>query len=173
MNENIDLTEILKDCPKGTKLYSTIYGEVEFDKITEVDIYSIIFITETSNVGTVTSNGKHYNDFNGECTLFPSKEQRDWTKFTAPWYKKESDTIAWLEKQGNNSTSIDIDEMVIKYSQTKDGDFGLPVNCMIRAYRQGINDALNLSSCIEKQGKKSDDKIEPKFKAGDWVTIKQ
>lgn len=60
--------------------------------------------------------------------------------------------IAWLEKQRNNSTSIDIDEMVMKYSQTKDGDFGLPVNCMIRAYRQGINDALNLSSCIEKQG---------------------
>ena len=46
MNENIDLTKILKDCPKGTKLYSTIYGEVEFDKITEVDIYSIIFITK-------------------------------------------------------------------------------------------------------------------------------
>ena len=30
MNENIDLTKILKDCPKGWKLYSTIYGDVEF-----------------------------------------------------------------------------------------------------------------------------------------------
>ena len=78
--------------------------------------------------------------------------------------------IAWLEKQRNNSTSIDIDEMVMKYSQTKDGDFGLPVNCMIRAYRQGINDALNLSSCIEKQGEqKPADKVEPKFKVGDWI----
>ena len=26
---------------------------------------------------------------NGECLLFPSKDQRDWSKFTAPWYKKE------------------------------------------------------------------------------------
>ena len=25
----------------------------------------------------------------GECCLFPSKEQRDWSKFIAPWYKKE------------------------------------------------------------------------------------
>ena len=30
MNENIDLTKILKDCPGGTKLYSTIYGEAKF-----------------------------------------------------------------------------------------------------------------------------------------------
>ena len=30
MNENIDLTKILKDCPKGWKLYSSVYGEVKF-----------------------------------------------------------------------------------------------------------------------------------------------
>ena len=33
MNENLNLVEILKDCPKGTKLYSTVYGEVEFEEI--------------------------------------------------------------------------------------------------------------------------------------------
>ena len=52
------------------------------------------------------------------------------------------DALAWLEKQGEKSTNIDIDKMVMEYSQTKDGDFGLPVNCMLRAYRKGINDAL-------------------------------
>ena len=88
MNKNIDLTKILKDCPKGTKLYSTIYGEVEFDRIKEGDEYSIIFTTESGSVATVTSDGKHYNYFDGDCTLFPSKEQRDWSKFTASWYKK-------------------------------------------------------------------------------------
>ena len=88
MNENIDLTKILKDCPKGTKLYSTIYGEVEFDGIKEGDEYSIIFTTESGSVATVTSDGKHSNYFDGDCTLFPSKEQRDWSKFTASWYKK-------------------------------------------------------------------------------------
>ena len=31
MNENINLVEILKDCPEGTKLYSSIYGEVELN----------------------------------------------------------------------------------------------------------------------------------------------
>ena len=38
MNENLNLVEILKDCPKGTKLYSTIHGEVEFDGIHNRDI---------------------------------------------------------------------------------------------------------------------------------------
>ena len=33
MNENIDLAKILKNCPKGFKLYSTICGEVLFDLV--------------------------------------------------------------------------------------------------------------------------------------------
>ena len=89
MNENIDLTKILKDCPEGTKLYSTIFGEVTFCHIDENDIYPIKVMTEEGYKGNMSANGKHYVDFNGECILFPSKEQRDWSKFSAPWYKKE------------------------------------------------------------------------------------
>ena len=90
MNENIDLTKILKDCPKGTKLYSIIYGVVEFDEIDEFDrTYPISFKVNTDLFSTVTSDGRRFEDFDGECTLFPSKEQRDWSKFKAPWYKKE------------------------------------------------------------------------------------
>ena len=88
MNENIDLTKILKDCPEGTKLYSTIFGEVTFCHIDENDMYPIKVMTGKKCNGKVSANGKHYVEFNGECTLFPSKEQRDWSKFTAPWYKK-------------------------------------------------------------------------------------
>lgn len=89
MNENIDLTKILKNCPKGTKLYSTIFGDVEFCYIDESDAYPIKLNVEGECDGSVSANGKHYVDFDGECTLFPSKEQRDWSKFTAPWYKKD------------------------------------------------------------------------------------
>ena len=89
MNENIDLTKILKDCPEGTKLYSTIFGEVTFCHIDENDMYPIKVMTGKKCNGKVSANGKHYVEFNGECTLFPSKEQRDWNKFTAPWYKKD------------------------------------------------------------------------------------
>ena len=88
MNENLNLMEILKDCPKGTKLYSTIFGEVTFCYIDESEEYPIKIIEKGGCKGSVLANGKHI-DFDGECTLFPSKDQRDWSKFTAPWYKKE------------------------------------------------------------------------------------
>lgn len=91
MNENIDLTEILKNCPSGTPLYSVDNGYVTFSKVDkENGFYQIIVEIENSNIlGYYTKTGKT-NIFNGsECCLFPSKEQRDWSKFTAPWYKKE------------------------------------------------------------------------------------
>ena len=91
MNENIDLTKILKDCPKGTKLYSTIYGDVKFSHISKDSRCPIILHTYKGGVTVVTKHGRHNIDYEteGECVLFPSKEQRDWSKFTAPWYKKE------------------------------------------------------------------------------------
>ena len=90
MNENIDLTKILKDCPEGTKLYTTIWGEVTFIKVSEnvCNLYPIIIYNECDHVG-LTKDGRYLiNKQDSECILFPSKEQRDWSKFTAPWYKK-------------------------------------------------------------------------------------
>ena len=90
MNENIDLTKILKDCPKGTKLYSTIHGEVTLiDSNDTSQHYPISVRLNDKTVEIFTYEGKLLNKFDGECILFPSKDQRDWSKFTAPWYKKE------------------------------------------------------------------------------------
>lgn len=89
MNENIDLTKILKDCPEGTKLYSTIYGKVEFMRIDANNTHPVRFTTTNGGASCVASDGRHISEFDGECTLFPSQEQRDWSKFTAPWYKKD------------------------------------------------------------------------------------
>ena len=81
MNENLNLVEILKDCPKGTKLYSTAFGEVKFVKIVyEDDHYPIRVFGENGDVG-FTLQGKLLNMQQGECLLFPSREQRDWSKF--------------------------------------------------------------------------------------------
>lgn len=88
MNENIDLTKIFKDCPKGWKFYSNVLGEVEFICIAS-DIYKIKVEAANGEINSFTSKGMYRREFNGECNLFPSKDQRDWSKFTAPWYKKE------------------------------------------------------------------------------------
>ena len=89
MNEKIDLTKILKDCPEGTKLYSIAYGDVEFDKIAESKEYPINIRVDDYHIGSLTADGQIYANTNGECALFPSKDQRDWSKFTAPWLKKD------------------------------------------------------------------------------------
>ena len=78
MNENLDLCLILKDCPKGTKLYCTFLGDVLFSKIED----NKIFIHTSYAVYSFYSDGKF--TYEGECVLFPSKEQRDWSKFKVP-----------------------------------------------------------------------------------------
>ena len=81
MNENLNLIEILKDCPEGTKLYSPVLGEVEFVKIVDEDGYYPIRVIGENGNASFTSQGKLFNIQQGECLLFPSREQRDWSKF--------------------------------------------------------------------------------------------
>ena len=88
MNKNLNLAEILKNCPKGTKLYSPIFGEVEFERI-DNGCRTITYKTNSGRNFDVSYEGKFFTNYDGECTLFPSKDQRDWSKFKAPWYKKE------------------------------------------------------------------------------------
>lgn len=87
MNENIDLTKILDGCPKGTKFYSTIHGKVAFDGIVEGDYPVILRVKQGTPFISVTPCGKHLQNFDGECVLFPSKDQRDWSKFERFWDK--------------------------------------------------------------------------------------
>ena len=89
MNESIDLTKILKNCQKGTKLYSTVFGEVEFKdvNVNGSKEYPIRVIKSDRVLDSFTADGRLYNDYNGECTLFPSREQRDWGNFNTIWYK--------------------------------------------------------------------------------------
>ena len=90
MNKNIDLTKILKDCPTGTKLYSSVHGEVEFERIeTTFKRRYVVIKLKDLLLERINFNGNLYNSYDGECILFPSKDQRDWSKFAAPWYKKD------------------------------------------------------------------------------------
>lgn len=81
MNEDLNLVEILKDCPEGTKLYSTVLGEVKLCTVNCDNIYPICVKDNIGNTGWLTSDGKFIEKFDGECVLFPSKDQRDWSKF--------------------------------------------------------------------------------------------
>ena len=72
----MNIAEILKNVPKGTKLYSPAFGKVKF-----ICIYNDKIMTEdiTNIQRLFYSNGNFYKD--GECMLFPSRENRDWNTF--------------------------------------------------------------------------------------------
>ena len=93
MNENIDLTKILENCPEGTIFWSDNYGEVRFKCIEKSYKYTLkypILVERTDGHNEAyTKEGWCDIYFPASCLLWPSKDCRDWSKFTAPWYKKE------------------------------------------------------------------------------------
>ena len=76
----INIVEILKNYPKGTKLYSPICGECRLIKI--YDGLGFDVINDTDAVFNFLYDGRYH--LNGECCIFPSKEDRDWNTFH-PW----------------------------------------------------------------------------------------
>lgn len=87
MKAKINVVEILRDKPKGTKLYSSACGKCKldevYDKSFKISFYNSKFGFMNGGEGYLDKNGKLYDD--GECVVFPSKEMRDWRKFA--WKK--------------------------------------------------------------------------------------
>ena len=89
MNENIDLTKILENCPVGWEFWSDNYGKVRFKCINK-SYDRPIFVKRTDGGNAYyTKEGWCSKDFSASCLLWPSKDFRDWSKFTVPWLKKE------------------------------------------------------------------------------------
>ncbi len=89
MNENLDLTQILKDCPKGTKLFCTNLGYVTLESVGCKDSLNPITVKNHNNYTiSFTKDGfcfcQKYRDEYAEPSLFPAHDQRDWNKFEVP-----------------------------------------------------------------------------------------
>ena len=83
MNENVNLSKILRDCLKGTKLYSPLFGVVKFEEISED--WNFVCVRKGKDIWTFTYDARFLfgisNSKSAEIMLFPSKDQRDWSKF--------------------------------------------------------------------------------------------
>lgn len=81
----MNIANLLKYCPKGTKLYSLVHGEVTLDKVDDTSTYPIAIVAYKDSYECFSSEGLLYKCYpDSECILFPSKEQRDWSKFRIP-----------------------------------------------------------------------------------------
>lgn len=118
METKINIVEILKDKPKGTKLYSSACGKCKLeevdDKSFKISFYNSKFSFMKKGEGYLDKNGQLYDD--GECVVFPSKEMRDWSKFA--WQKGDilvnaNNTHVIFEKFENDTYTTFIGRHII------------------------------------------------------------
>ena len=83
MEAKLNIANILKDKPSGTKLYADAFGELKLERVKVNEVDAIYTKNKTSTLYCFYNDGK-YNK-NGEPILVPSKEMRDWNKFA--WKK--------------------------------------------------------------------------------------
>lgn len=83
METKLNIAEILKDKPEGTKLYADAFGELRIEDICTEDELGITLSSKDDDELIFYNDGK-YNRY-GEPIIFPSKKMRDWSKFV--WKK--------------------------------------------------------------------------------------
>ena len=83
MEAKLNIANILKDKPSGTKLYADAFGELKLERVKVNEVDAIYTKNKTSTLYCFYNDGK-YNK-NGEPILVPSKKMRDWNKFA--WKK--------------------------------------------------------------------------------------
>lgn len=173
----MSIAEILTYCNKGTKLYSTIFGDVYFQRV--LDKYLIEVTSICSVVHEFFPNGSY--SLQGECVLFPSKYQRDWNKFRLSI--KRGDIMMTMDKRAFiTNGKIDNDGCPCAYcgidafhdftiGTTTDG---WTASCYIPASEEAKKELFDK---IAESGYKWNadslklEKIEPKFKEGDIIEL--
>ena len=188
MEKEINVAEILKDKPKGTKLYDLLYNvDIELDKISTTDTETVIWCTNETDNNTTCHRG--YSEFgtvrgcpDGLQILLPSKEMRDWSKFA--WKKGDilvgcakkiifdkftDDTYSYFE--GKYCLEQDPYSDYETYRSEDKGlltkYFHIPERCIAQSYIKNIEERLG--------GKLNRETLEiekqQEFKDGDIITI--
>lgn len=183
----VNIAEILKDCPKGTKLYSPICGDCRLIKI--YDGLGFDVINDTDDVFNFSYDGRYH--LNGECCIFPSNENRDWNTFQKPF--KDGDIIYVKTKCSYDTGLVSIykkEDSQLFYSHCAiglDSGFFYQSNIFGLVQKNKI-DIIRFASEIEKdklfdaikkngykwnlKTKTLDKLIEPTFKVGDRIRHK-
>lgn len=82
MAKEINIAEILKDMPGGTKLWTPMLGEVVFNSVDYDDKTYPIPVRGTDGLTyRFTRYGRYYTIEGAEMLLFPSRDMKNWSKF--------------------------------------------------------------------------------------------
>ena len=190
MSEKINVAEILKDCPKGTELYSPLCGKCVFDRLNFGTI-----ICKKQNTQEITFTSKGYYMFpvfdDCECMIFPSKDQRDWSKFEPPYKFKDGDILFvksaydWLLIYKESENDVDLYKYVAtshNYSYSFITYECIPIcskkevseiRLATEEEKKKLFDAIKANGYKWNAETKALEKlVEPKFKVGDKIKYK-
>ena len=177
----MNIAEILKYCPKGTKLYSNIFGEVTLDKIDINEKFPIIAHKCDGRTTSFTEEGCYVNYPDSECVIFPSKDQRDWKKFKLPI--KRGDIMMMVDGSCPFIASGEVYDSVPEYYCSIEGDGRLKVyqtrwynNFYIPASEEAKKELFDKMAEAGYRWNADTlelEKIELKFKEGDVVSSKK
>lgn len=185
MEEKINIVEILKDKPQGTKLYSSACGKCKLeevdDKSFKISFYSSKFGFMNGGEGYLDKNGKLYDD--GECVVFPSKEMRDWGKFA--WKKgdvlvnKDGDVHIIFERFADDTYCSFVGKYYLWKENNDTEHFYENERLLTSDFQKAGKDAAQtyISTIEERLGGKLNretleiEKTQPEFKDGDIVAL--
>lgn len=177
METELNIVEILKDKPKGTKLYSPLFGDVY---LLSAENNAIRVGYHKEGIAIFFGNGKYYNYLESEPLLFPSKEMRDWSKFA--W--KKGDVLIKTNSEYcigifDKWTSDDYSTFSAKYINLGLSDsFSCSSTCKTKEWEKTENSKIYISKIERAMNGKLNletleiEKTQPKFKDWDFITIK-
>lgn len=181
MEEKINIAEILKNKPQGTKLYADAFGELSIEEICTEDELGIILLSSVEDRLLFYNDGKY--NMQGEPILVPSKSMHDWSKFA--W--KKGDVLKNTAYEGrvifdgflNDDYTYFKGKHPLDCSNKLNITYHEECNCFTGNYRLESEDAAQtyIKTIEEKLGGKLNretleiEKTQPEFKDGDIVTM--
>ena len=176
--EKINIAELLKDCPKGMELYSPLCGKCVFDRL---NFGTIICKKQNTQEITFTSKGYYmlpvFDDC--ECMIFPSKDQRDWSKFQRPFMdgdvvvgENRACSYITIFRKFRDDTTFSHHACLTSFGKFKVDDFSDIANLRLATQEEKTKlfDAIKDNGYKWNPETKTLEKlIEPKFKVGDEI----
>lgn len=185
MEAKINIAEILKDKPQGTKLYSSACGKCKLeeadDKSFKISFYNSKFGFMNGGEGYLDKNGKLYDE--GECVVFPSREMRDWRKFA--WKKGDvlvgKDNVHIIFEKFEDDAYTRFKGKHYLWKECDEEDYSKEETKMLTSVFEKANDdaAQTYINTIEEHlgGKLNRETLEiekqPEFKDGDILSIQE
>lgn len=183
MENDINITKILKDKSENTMLYSSLFGNVYLYLVDT----NFVIVQHYGLYIRFLPNAKYsgYDEVEAEPTLFPSKEMRDWSKFS--WKRgdilvsNDGGTMVIFDKwyddtytsfycrhylsRENKDNTVYYNEFLCSTCRYSFKDNQYTNNDYIKAIEERIGRRLNLETL------KPDDKLSEEVKDGDIITF--